>query len=77
MQRILVALALASSLLTSPGPRPDLLGPFRTFLSLLGSGSSTKEGCGMDPSGHCNTAPQPGPEIEAGCGMDPDGRPCS
>ena len=43
------------------------------------TGLWAKEGCGIDPDGHCVTAPATAapvvPEqVDTGCGIDPDGR---
>jgi hypothetical protein len=76
MHRIIIALAVASSLLLWPAGRNLLPEPLRVVLSSFASEPTTKEGCGMDPNGlHCATAPQPEPETDAGCGMDPNGCP--
>ena len=74
MLRALAFAALTAALLAPPPARPVL-----AFLASLWNAPAPKEGCGMDPSGWCNTvSPQPGPETEAGCGMDPSGSPkCS
>lgn len=64
MHRALVAVALLASLASSV---------FSNGFASLWSDSFSKEGCGMDPSGRCNPAPQPRPD--AGCGMDPNGCP--
>lgn len=71
MNRVLVALGLAASLMSPTSSR--LLDPLMVFLSSFSEGSAiTKNGCGMDPFGRCNSAqPQ---QSENGCGMDPDGR---
>ncbi len=77
MRRTLVAVALASSLVTIP---PS--GPFErlwTFLSTIwgaapsvpGHPPQTKAGCGADPDGLCKAVPQP--QTHAGCGADPNG----
>ncbi len=74
MNRILVALGLAASLVAPSSSR--LLDPLWAFFSSLSEGSaSTKEGCGLDPWGRCNSAqPQ---QTENGCGLDPWGCPGS
>jgi hypothetical protein len=74
MRRILIALAVASSL-SVPSPY-RLLEPLWNLLSSLGSGAPvTKAGCGMDPSGLCAPASaSPQTQSEAGCGADPSGR---
>lgn len=70
MRRSFVVLVLAASLVNAPS---GLFDPLWAFLSSLGGGSvSTKAGCGLDPNGQCQPAPQPTSEI--GCGLDPDGR---
>ena len=67
MRRAFVAIALTASLLASPGGRTALLDPFWTVLSSIWDAA----GCGWDPNGQCNSAPQG----DAGCGMDPNGCP--
>jgi hypothetical protein len=59
---------------SKPSP-PDLLGRAWTLLT----GLWAKEGCGIDPDGHCTTRPTaPAPvvpeQVDTGCGIDPDGR---
>jgi hypothetical protein len=69
MRRTLVAVTLASSLVSIPPGR--FLQPLWAFVSSLWA-SPAKAGCGMDPSGRC--LPQPQPQLDGGCGMDPNGR---
>ena len=71
MRRTLVALALAASSLTAT--QPGLFGPLWSLLSSLWGESATKEGCGVNPWGSCNTSPQPQPQTEEGCGVNPLG----
>ena len=66
------------SLLIASGTQPDLFGfgPLLRLLSVLWDESAAKNGCGLDPNGHCtNAVPQP-PTYE-GCGLDPNGCPRS
>ena len=74
MHRALIVAALSVSLIA---PTPSrVLAPLSSLWSWLSGDSALKEGCGMDPDGHC--AAQPVPEADAGCGMDPNGSPkCS
>lgn len=67
MRRTLVAVTLASSLLSLPSGH--FLQPLWDLVSSLWA-APAQEGCGMDPSGRC----QPKPQLDEGCGMDPDGR---
>jgi hypothetical protein len=66
MRKALFVLALAASLQASPF-RPGLLDPLWSIVV-----STLDAGCGMDPYGRCNAAPQS--QADAGCGMDPWGR---
>jgi hypothetical protein len=69
MRRTLIAVALASSLGTSS--TLNVLDPLWAALSTLWRGAPvTKAGCGMDPSGRCNTTPA---QLDGGCGADPNG----
>jgi hypothetical protein len=67
MRRTLVAVTLASSLLSLPSGR--FLQPLWNLVSSLWA-SPAEEGCGMDPNGRC----LPQPQLDEGCGMDPDGK---
>ncbi|HEX7180895.1 MAG TPA: hypothetical protein VF756_03575 [Thermoanaerobaculia bacterium] len=58
----IVALALALTL--------SAFGGAPAWLTSLWSGSSTEEGCGMDPYGCLNNTR---PSSDIGCGMDPLG----
>jgi hypothetical protein len=54
---------------------PNLLSRAWTFLMVLWA----KEGCGIDPDGHCvirpaALAPMVPEQVDTGCGIDPDGR---
>jgi len=70
MRRILFAAALAAAL--APTSPAHLLDPLWSFLSTLWAAPSGFDaGCGFDPNGNCNPAPQP--QLDAGCGADPDG----
>jgi hypothetical protein len=68
MRRTLIAVALASTLVSIPSGR--FLQPFWDLVSSLWA-APAQGGCGMDPSGGC--LPQQ-PKLDGGCGMDPDGR---
>jgi hypothetical protein len=68
MRKALVALTLAAALAAG---RPAVLDHLWTLLTSVWSASSPDAGCGMDPDGRCNPAPQP----DEGCGMDPNGCP--
>jgi len=75
MRRTLVALSLTASLVTAAPT--GFLDRFLALLSALWGDSppvhqpQAKEGCGMDPDGHCK--PTPPPQTDAGCEMDPNG----
>jgi hypothetical protein len=68
MRRTLVAVILASSLLSTPSGR--FLQPLWDLVSSLWA-APAQAGCGLDPNGRC--LPQQ-PQLDAGCGMDPNGR---
>jgi len=71
MRRMLLAVTIASSLLT-PGVSPFLLDHLGHLLyTISGSTSTSDAGCGFDPNGHC----VPKPQTDAGCGFDPNGCP--
>ncbi len=69
MCRTLVAVTLASSLLSLPSGR--FLQPLWNLVSSLWV-SPAQGGCGMDPDGRCLPAIQP--KLDEGCGMDPSGK---
>jgi hypothetical protein len=69
MRRTLVAVTLASSLLSLPAGR--FLQPLWNLVSSLWA-ASAEGGCGADPDGRCLPATQP--KLDAGCGADPNGR---
>lgn len=69
MRRTLVVVALTASFLTATPS--GLLEPFWSLLSSFLSGEASEAGCGVDPFGDCNTAP----ESDAGCRLDPYGCP--
>jgi len=69
MRRTLVALTLASALLTTPSGR--FLQPLWNLISSLWT-SPAQAGCGMDPNGRCLLQLQP--RLDGGCGLDPSGR---
>ena len=68
MRRTLIAVALASSLVSIPSGR--FLQPLWDLVSSLWT-TPAQAGCEMDPSGRC--LPQQ-PKLDAGCGADPDGK---
>lgn len=72
MHRALVAIALIASL-AAPASFNGLSSLWNLW-SKPGSAHS-KIGCGMDPFGRCDPAPQPQLETDAGCRMDPFGCP--
>jgi hypothetical protein len=88
MRQSLQALTLSGFLATSWFTQPVFLDQLWGFLTTWGE-SSLDEGCGMDPSGSCKPASQPGTDegcimdpsglcragsqVDAGCIMDPDG----
>ncbi|HZF08289.1 MAG TPA: hypothetical protein VFE33_05820 [Thermoanaerobaculia bacterium] len=65
---LLAALLTASSALAA-GPTPAAPSLLARAWSLLAS-LWGEEGCHLDPSGRCVTAPK----IDTGCNVDPDGR---
>lgn len=67
MRRTLVAVTLASALLSIPSGR--LLQPLWDLVSSLRA-APAQGGCGMDPDGRCQAQPQ----LDEGCGMDPNGK---
>jgi len=67
MRRTLVAVTLASSLLSTPAGR--FLQPLWDLVSSLWA-SPAQAGCGTDPDGRC----LPQPQLDEGCGLDPSGR---
>ena len=69
MRRTLVAVTLASALVSLPSSR--FLQPLWDLVSSLWA-TPAQAGCGMDPSGRC--LPQLQPKLDGGCGMDPNGR---
>ena len=69
MRRTLIAVTLASSLVSLPSGR--FLQPLWDFVSALWA-IPAQAGCGMDPDGRCLPATQP--KLDEGCGMDPSGR---
>ncbi|HEV7507942.1 MAG TPA: hypothetical protein VGS07_23865 [Thermoanaerobaculia bacterium] len=70
MRRTLVAVTLASSLLSLPSGR--FLQPLWNLVSSLWA-SPAQAGCGVDPSGRCMPAATQ-PQLDEGCGVDPSGR---
>ncbi len=68
MRKALIALILAGSLAAG---RPALLGQLWSLLASALSPPAADEGCGFDPDGRCNPAPQ----TDEGCGFDPSGCP--
>lgn len=75
MNRVLVALTLTSSLLTSQPGRSLLLSELPAWLTSLWSEPAAKEGCGFDPDGLRAPVPPPPSNTDAGCGFDPWGCP--
>ncbi|HYO11738.1 MAG TPA: hypothetical protein VE685_00910 [Thermoanaerobaculia bacterium] len=89
LHRKIVFLLLLSTLAAAPwaaaGPRRESPRAGKTAASLVFdvvsrvwsrlTGLQTKEGCGIDPDGHCLTgaSPAPPPATETGCGIDPSG----
>ena len=69
MRRTLVAVTLASTLLSLPSGR--FLQPLWNLVSSLWA-APVEAGCGLDPSGRCQPATQP--KLDGGCGLDPNGR---
>jgi len=69
MRRTLVAVTLASSLLSLPSGR--FFQPLWNLVSPLWATPPAQAGCGLDPDGRC--LPQQ-PKLDAGCGTDPSGR---
>lgn len=67
MRRTLVAVTLASYLLSTPAGR--FLQPLWDLVSSLWA-SPAQAGCGADPDGRC----LPQPQLDEGCGLDPSGR---
>ncbi|HEX4963089.1 MAG TPA: hypothetical protein VF173_19820 [Thermoanaerobaculia bacterium] len=73
MRRTLVAVALASSLVSLPPA--GFLQPLWVLVSSLW-GQPAQEGCRIDPDGRCapqSTLPLPTPRTDTGCHIDPDG----
>jgi hypothetical protein len=68
MRRTLVAVTLASALVSFPSGR--FLQPLWELVFSLWA-SPVQAGCEMDPSGRC--LPQQ-PKLDAGCEMDPNGK---
>lgn len=67
MRPTLLAVVLTASFATAPSL--GFLEPLWSFLA-----SFAEAGCGADPFGRCNPAPQH-PTLESGCGFDPLGCP--
>lgn len=65
MRKALIAVTLTATLITHPS--------LWSFVSDLWNKSTADSGCGFDPWGKCNPAPEP--ETDAGCGADPWGCP--
>jgi hypothetical protein len=72
MRKALFAAALTASLFGGPASRPDLFDPLFAFFSTVWDGQSLEAGCGFDPWGRCDVAPQP--QLDEGCGFDPNGK---
>jgi len=72
MRKSLFAAALTASLLGGPAGQSSLFDPLFAFFSAIWDGQSLDAGCGWDPNGRCDVAPQP--QLDEGCGWDPDGR---
>jgi hypothetical protein len=68
MRKALITLILAASLAAG---RPPLLEQLWSFVASALGGPAADEGCGLDPDGRCNPAPQ----TDEGCGLDPSGCP--
>src|SRR5436305_11798728 len=71
MRRTLVAFAVTASLL-SPSSSSLFDNVWALLSRMWGMAPATKEGCGMDPDGHCRPALTP--QRKEGCGMDLSGR---
>jgi hypothetical protein len=67
MRRALLALTLAGAVAAG---QAGFLDPLWSLLTSVWSESVPDEGCGLDPDGTCNPAPQ----TDAGCILDPEGR---
>jgi hypothetical protein len=70
MRRMLVTMALTSSLLTSGANLGSFEGLWNLLSSFWEGSAGTDAGCIMDPYGQCRPAPQ----IDEGCIMDPSGQ---
>ncbi len=62
MRKALIAVTLTASLITHPS--------LWSFVADLWNKSTAEVGCGADPWGKCN----PAPETDSGCGFDPWGK---
>ena len=82
---LLLIAVFAVPLASAAGPRPESSGPATAValspLELLDHlwsflrSAWSKEGCEIDPSGHCSTGTsQPPGQSKTGCHLDPDGR---
>jgi hypothetical protein len=71
MRRLLISAMLATSLIPL-GSSTLSQQLWELAASFFAAPAAVDEGCGWDPSGRCQSSPQP--QGDAGCGWDPDGR---